>query len=200
TVRTPGKGAADYQDALGQAERACRQLPDEAFYLTALGAARYRLGRYEEALGPLRRVGELEPSRAPALAFRALAEYQAGHEDQARAGLDRLRELLKSDPWAKDAAARALFEEAEALLGEPPRERLARLAAARARAGDWPQAAAQYGQLIQREDSTARHFHFAGLARLGAGDEEGYRQGGGPPPAPLWKEPRAPAREPARRA
>jgi hypothetical protein len=99
-----------------QAERACRLDSDRAKYGTALGAAHYRLGRYQEALETLKQASEEEKLVPANLAFQAMAQHRLARAEAARATLARLRNLIRQPPGAKDAEARDLLLEAEALI------------------------------------------------------------------------------------
>jgi WD40 repeat protein/serine/threonine protein kinase len=58
-VRRTGADAAAFQQALRQAEAACRLFPDNADYLTTLGVAHYRVGKYQEAVQALTRSDQI---------------------------------------------------------------------------------------------------------------------------------------------
>jgi WD40 repeat protein len=86
-VRQPGADAAAYQQALRQAEAACRAAPGIAGFINTLGVAYYRAGKYKEA------IAELEKSRPVAAAngqdandlyFLAMCYYRLGNPAKAR--------------------------------------------------------------------------------------------------------------------
>src|SRR5262249_14817043 len=97
-VSAAGKEAALYEEALGQAELAFLQLPDQPFLPAALRAASHRCGKYREADDALRRAEQLTPKDIYSLAFHVLLHQQCGRKELARVSLDRLRELLPNDP------------------------------------------------------------------------------------------------------
>jgi hypothetical protein len=116
-----------YRRALSQAEAACERAPDAGPCLTALGMARYRLGKYPEALQVLTRADRLNATpkggSAPAdLAMLALTQHRLGHADEARDLLARLRERMKDDRRGQDEEARGLLREAELCIEDktPP--------------------------------------------------------------------------------
>ena len=113
---------------LVQAEAACALTPDDGPCLTALGIARYRLGRYEEALQVLTRAEPLNTARPPGrppgapgeahpsdLALLALTHHRLGRAE-ARPYLSRTREVMKDPRRANDEEAAALLREAEAVI------------------------------------------------------------------------------------
>jgi hypothetical protein len=121
-ARQPYLNAVQYRFALLQAEHACRLAPDRQEYRLGLGAALCRAGRFREAIETLARFRVDGKSSPTALAFLAMAHHHLGQRDQARAALDRLREILEQPRWAKDAEARDVGHEAEALIACQCRE------------------------------------------------------------------------------
>jgi WD40 repeat protein/serine/threonine protein kinase len=118
-----------HRRALVQAEEACALAPDDGPCLTALGMARYRLGRYEEALPALTRAEPLNTARPPGrpmgapgeahpsdLALLALTHHRLGHAEDARRYLARAREAMKNTRTPDDEEAAALLREAEAVI------------------------------------------------------------------------------------
>jgi WD40 repeat protein len=115
-VRQPYLNTFQYRFALLQAEHACRLAPDRQDYRTGLGAALYRAGRYQEAVESLGRADRPDQGSPVVLAFLAMAHHRLGQHEQARADFARLRQSLDQPRWAKDAEARDLVHEAEALI------------------------------------------------------------------------------------
>jgi WD40 repeat protein len=120
-VRQQGLDAEAYQEALRQAEEACRVEPDNGLYLNTLGVAQYRVGQYREALDTLTRSGRLNWVRFlgahPAdVAFTALTQHRLGLGEQARETRARLRALVKERRWSADEEAKAFLREVEAEL------------------------------------------------------------------------------------
>jgi WD40 repeat protein/serine/threonine protein kinase len=110
-----------YNEALAQAETACRLAPDQGSYRTTLGLAQYRLGKYIEAAGTLRQAVRLDESQRQGptpvpLSFLAMAHYRLGHKDQAHEMLERSRETIKHERWSRDEEVQAFLEEAELLI------------------------------------------------------------------------------------
>jgi len=64
-VRQPGREPAEYDKALRLAELVSRQAPDNAQYLTTLGAAYYRTNDWQQASRTLTRCNELGSKRYP---------------------------------------------------------------------------------------------------------------------------------------
>jgi WD40 repeat protein/serine/threonine protein kinase len=120
-VRRADAEPSAYRLALQQAEAACRLIPDEADFLTALGMAYYRLGRDPEAVAALERADRLHREywngqSSPAdLAFLALARHRCGDAEQARALLGHLRETMKNPLWARDGRLQNHLHEAEVI-------------------------------------------------------------------------------------
>jgi hypothetical protein len=120
-ARQPRASEADYRLALRQAEEACRLQPGAGELLNTLGVAQYRAGQYQKAVETLTASDKLQ-SRQPGgphpvdLAFLAMAHHRLGQKERAVAQRDRLRQAMKQQDWADDEEARALAQEAEALL------------------------------------------------------------------------------------
>ena len=121
-VRQPGADSSAYQQALHQADIACRLAPDHADCLNTLGVAHYRVGQYREAAEALVRSNQAHKASIPAdLAFLAMTQHHLGQKEPARASLARLREIMKQPPWATNAEAQGFLREAAALIdGQPP--------------------------------------------------------------------------------
>jgi hypothetical protein len=110
-----------YQEALVQAETACRLAPDNTWYRATVGLARYRLGKYAEAADTLRQDSQNKDPIPAVLGFLAMAYHQLGQKDKAADYLTRLRELLEDARWAKDEEAQGYLREAEELVDGPRR-------------------------------------------------------------------------------
>jgi hypothetical protein len=129
-VQKPGAAEAKYQLALRQAEAACGlATPQDAqygFYLTALGAARYRVGQNREALDSLKRADTLFSAQIEGgvyfnLAFLAMTHHRLGKQAEAQAVLARLLETMKSPQLANNNGPQALVREARELIeGKAP--------------------------------------------------------------------------------
>jgi dipeptidyl aminopeptidase/acylaminoacyl peptidase len=114
-----------YQQALQQAQTACRLKPGEGAYLSTLGLAQYRLGEYAEALKTLTRSDRLntaspQGTEPAALAFLAMAQHQLGQQEQAQATLAKLGELVKKPAWAQQEEAQSFLREAVELIEGKP--------------------------------------------------------------------------------
>jgi hypothetical protein len=124
-VRELGKTESAYRRALRQVEEACRQEPENGYYLNTLGVAQYRLGLYVRALETLKRSDKINQQREgtiPAdVAFLAMSYHRLGHKDLAEAARARLRTAMKLRHWYADAESDAFLKEVEALLGESNR-------------------------------------------------------------------------------
>ena len=129
-VKTAGRTADEYRLALRQAQAAGAIDPDNSDYLTALGAAQYRLGLNAETEATLAHAekinSQVKPGaldamlagsrRTPAeLAFLAMTHHRLGHTEQARAYLDRFRTSVMKLQF-RSAELRPLLTEAEAQL------------------------------------------------------------------------------------
>jgi WD40 repeat protein/serine/threonine protein kinase len=114
-VRQKGLAPIWYQQALRQAEIACRLGRDPSF-TTTLGMAQYRLGKYREAIDTLTRVDGVNKGSPAALAFLAMAQFQLGQKDKAKDNLTRLRDGLKKHEWVKDDEVQGFLREAAAVL------------------------------------------------------------------------------------
>jgi WD40 repeat protein/serine/threonine protein kinase len=93
-VRQPGLETAAYQQALRQAEAACRLAPEDADMLNTLGVAYYRVGKYSEALAALEksRLGHVSNGvDAGDLYFLAMCYYRLGNAAKARDCLERAK-------------------------------------------------------------------------------------------------------------
>jgi WD40 repeat protein len=120
-VAKPGASPEAYRTALRQAEEACRLVPDRGEHLNTLGVALYRNGKYREAVDTLRKADGLnaktfDGSIPGDLAFLAMAYHKLGDAAEAEKARDRLRASMKKPAWANNGEARALSQEAEALL------------------------------------------------------------------------------------
>jgi WD40 repeat protein len=119
-LQRPDAGASAYQRALRQAELACRLVPQDAVYLTTLGAAQYRVGNDREAVATLTLADQLMARIDPSwlverLAFLALAQHRLGNPEEARTAVGRLH-LIANQPGREGyPAAPALLREIEAL-------------------------------------------------------------------------------------
>jgi WD40 repeat protein len=90
-VRRSYLNAVSYRLALRQVETACRLAPGEVKHLTALGVARYRLGRYQEAAGTLEKSLAAGKGRFDAfdLYFLAMCHARLGDKAKAKSCFDR---------------------------------------------------------------------------------------------------------------
>jgi len=118
-VRRPGRSDAEYRFAANLAENACALQPENSWYVTTLGIARYRLGAWQDAVTILERAwrrnaAELEGHPVPHdLAFLALAQYHGGDAGKARATLARLRAAMTTlEAWGRDEDAASFLNEA----------------------------------------------------------------------------------------
>jgi WD40 repeat protein len=126
-VGSPDRAPGDYQRALRWAEEGLRLSPTaDAWTLTVLGAAYYRIGRFHDALDTFDRadrasVGlDLDPEMAGLrLGFRVMMLHRMGRRDEARSQLDQLRRQLRELPWGLSKSP-ALLREAEALIDPKP--------------------------------------------------------------------------------
>ena len=101
-VLNPGRTADEYRDALKHAEVACR-IDDNAYFLTTLGVAQYRVGQYAQALQMLIRSDQLNANRFGGstpndIAFLAMTHDRLGHVDEAKKLLERLRQFARLKP------------------------------------------------------------------------------------------------------
>jgi hypothetical protein len=124
-VLRPDAPADAYRKALRWAEAACRQEPDDGFYLNTLGVAQYRTGRYKEALETLGRSDKITSaftggSQPADLAFLAMAKHRLGQKGPAAVTLRSLREVMKQPSWSDDEEAQAFLREAQALIDGKP--------------------------------------------------------------------------------
>jgi hypothetical protein len=118
--------AASYQQALRQAEAACRLAPDLATYRNTLGVAYYRVGRYPEAVAALQksRPGDASNGQhACDLYFLAMCHHRLGNAAKARKCFERAMDLHQQNTTRlrkEEAEELQRFRrEAEALLGKP---------------------------------------------------------------------------------
>jgi tetratricopeptide (TPR) repeat protein len=94
-ARQPGADAAVYQQALCQAEAACRLAPDLAAYRSTLGVAYYRVGKYREAVATLEKSLPGDAANgldASDLYFLALCHYRLGDAAKARECFERAKD------------------------------------------------------------------------------------------------------------
>jgi tetratricopeptide (TPR) repeat protein len=114
--------AAQYADALRQAQIARRLAPDSTNCLQTLGAAFYRTGRYADAIESLRQIDAVKEAGymiPPAWFYLALAYHKNGDEKEARQALARVRLSLRDD---RDSAAPLLHEVELEFFGPEARE------------------------------------------------------------------------------
>jgi WD40 repeat protein/Flp pilus assembly protein TadD len=119
-VRRSDANRNQYDQALQQAETACRIDKDNGSLLNTLGVAQYRMGQFVEALNTLKTSEKLNtqvdgPHPAD-LAFLALAQHQLGKKVEAKATFRRLREAMKQPRWANNAESQSFLREAEELI------------------------------------------------------------------------------------
>jgi WD40 repeat protein/tRNA A-37 threonylcarbamoyl transferase component Bud32 len=120
-VVKPGATDAAYQRALRQAAEACRLREADGRLLNTHGVALYRVGDYKAAVEMLTRSDKLNTVafKGPIpsdLAFLAMAQRRSGQGMTAQATLERLRKAMKDPRWARNEEAKAVADEAEALL------------------------------------------------------------------------------------
>jgi arylsulfatase A-like enzyme len=107
------------------ARTADNKAPNNATYLTTLGAALYRAGRYAEAAEKLVEAEtafaqderDAEPTT---IAFKVMALYRLDTTDRARTELARLKESSAQRAKAADETTPAILQEAEAMLTDVP--------------------------------------------------------------------------------
>ncbi len=119
-LRAPDRGHDEYLLALHKAQTACRRVPDNGAYLTALGIAQYRLGEYAQALTTLRNADRLCGYRSSwAVSFMAMAHQQLSQTKEAEGNLLRAWAMLVDPGRAANEDSVAFMREAERLiLGE----------------------------------------------------------------------------------
>jgi len=129
------ESASAYAEALGWAQVAAGVWPENGAIRDTLGVAQYRVGAYEDALRTLTRADHLivqaeitgrsllsvesrTRGRSPStVAFHAMTLQQLGRRDEALQRFEQLRTLVQRSLAAGDAQSRAIFHEAEELLG-----------------------------------------------------------------------------------
>jgi Tol biopolymer transport system component len=124
-IKSPGKSPEAYQEALRQAELACRLEPNNPTYLSVLGAAHYRLGKYAEARekelqAERLRAAQSEKQRPGTSAILAMAAHQLGNRAEAVQYLEQLRDLVEDPSWAQNQDTQVYLKEVEALVDPPP--------------------------------------------------------------------------------
>jgi tetratricopeptide (TPR) repeat protein len=127
TVRRPGAEAAAVEQALWQAEEACRRVPDHGAFVNTLGMAQYRAAKYQDALETLTRADKINKTRLKAAypgdqAFLAMSYFQLGQKDKAIEFLATLHMLVKQPRWSRNEEVLAFLREAEALCEAKPRK------------------------------------------------------------------------------
>jgi WD40 repeat protein len=123
-VRRRDAEAAEYVEALRQAQFACQFAPDDGNLLNTLGVAQFRVGRFQAAATTLERSKKLnaDPERGshPAdLAFLAMAYYQLRRQDQAQAHYQQLEQAMKLPKNAQDVESLEFWREVQELLAKP---------------------------------------------------------------------------------
>jgi WD40 repeat protein len=125
TVARPGATPEQYRLALRQAELAAKLDPDckSVRAQDTLGAAYYRVGEFQKArdhFSPQVEPPEKRSEKGLVLprAFAAMSLHRLGEYERARAVLNDLRATMKLPAFAEDERNRALFREAEVLLGD----------------------------------------------------------------------------------
>jgi len=123
-VTSPESDSGAKRRAVILGRTANHKKPENATYLTTLGAALYRTRAYGEAAEELVRAEALptetgQAADAPNIAFKAMALHQLGRTDQARTELQRLRTLMGEGAEPEDRTARTFLQEAEAVVGGP---------------------------------------------------------------------------------
>jgi WD40 repeat protein/serine/threonine protein kinase len=121
-VRQSEAASSAYLMALRWAVAACRQEPENGFYLNTLGLAQYRLGEYRSAIATLNRSAKINAARLrgefPADAmFLAMAHHRLGETEPVKANYQRLRSAMSEARWSKDKEALAFLAEVEQVLG-----------------------------------------------------------------------------------
>lgn len=115
-VEHAGLDPALYERAEKLAHDAWDRLKESAQLHSTLAAAIYRRDRTEEALAMLVEAGDKKRGWPPNLAFRTMALAKLGRIEEARVWMVKLDTLLHEERWSSDADARALAEEARAVL------------------------------------------------------------------------------------
>jgi hypothetical protein len=125
TLARPGATPDQYRLALRRAELAAKLDPDHKSVRTqdTLGAAYYRVGEFQKArdlFSPQVEPPEKRSEKGLVLprAFAAMSLHRLGEYERAGAVLSDLRATMKLPAFAEDERNRALFREAEALLGD----------------------------------------------------------------------------------
>lgn len=115
-LERPGLSAELYDRAANLAASMAERAPALGQIRSTVGCALYRQERFDEALASLTEAGLMRRGWPPNLAFRAMTLAKLGRLDEARAMLARLETLLREERWEADADARALLEEARAVV------------------------------------------------------------------------------------
>ncbi|MDO8587237.1 MAG: tetratricopeptide repeat protein [Armatimonadota bacterium] len=94
-----------YADAIPELKRAAQESPEQAVYLTALGAAYWKTGKLSEAETALRRATAADPRSTDAVGYLASVYLEQGRKSEAR------RELLKAMSLTRDETRLAGFRQ-----------------------------------------------------------------------------------------
>jgi WD40 repeat protein len=128
TIARPVGSPEDNRLALRRLEAACGVVAEDpvrlAEYRHALALALYRVGRDEQALETLDAPAGKRPGQPPSpldLAVTAMASHRLGRDAEARRALGQLREVVNSGARSSNSDAIGFLEEAEEVLGSPPR-------------------------------------------------------------------------------
>lgn len=124
-VERAGLAPEAYLRAEALARSVSPRIFDSGQVQTTIAGAIYRLERLDEALALLTEAGEKRRGWPSNLAFRAMTLARLGRVEEARAMLTRLETLLEEPRWSKDVDARAMLEEARAVVlaaNAPPRK------------------------------------------------------------------------------
>lgn len=115
-VERAGLDTKLYADAEALARATLDRLAGSGQARTTLGAAIYRLERFDEALVVLAQANDEKRGFPPNLAFRVMTLARLERRDEALELQKRLDTLMLEKRWQDDAEARALVDEARALV------------------------------------------------------------------------------------
>jgi tetratricopeptide (TPR) repeat protein len=120
-VRFSGGEPETYAIGLSGLEAAVKAVPNNPWFLMALGVAQYRTGQYQEALATLRRSDLLYRQKASdgavhIMAVTAMSLHKLGRVDEARAAFEETQKIMKERGWRTYPEASAFLEEAKQLL------------------------------------------------------------------------------------
>jgi WD40 repeat protein/serine/threonine protein kinase/tetratricopeptide (TPR) repeat protein len=199
-VTSPDPDVRDAVLAVALAKRAVERAPGAGYIWNTLGVAHYRAGNWKDAVAALDESMELQGHVADWF-FLAMAHWQLGDKAQARKWYTPA--ILWMDKHQSTDVELCTFRaEAAGLLGLPEHlpqtEKQAKLddveiynlvlqanpgsagayggrGGAYAAAGQWDKAAADLERAVQLKPEGVMLHYWLGLARIGAGDLDGYR-------------------------